>query len=426
MIVSLVLENFRSLRDRTELSLVSSGSNGHLDDHVYKSESLNFGVLRSAGIYGANASGKSNLLMGFEALRCVACETERLKDGDPIPCYEPYLLSKSTKTAPVIIEVDFITNEGIRFNYRIKFEKKRIVEESLDFYPSRSKANIFKRDSDDTWETIKFGNFYKGGSKRIPFFACNSYLSKAGDNASSPDIIKQAYNYIYNGIRHIGLNEKIRLSSFGDRKEVIAKTANMLCLFDTGVDEITYKQKDEEAIPFKLSDDAPQEIKEMFIEDFGYNYFFSHKSEDGDGVRLPLRRESEGTQKLFEIIPLIYTAFEKGMVVIIDELDSSLHSHIASIVIKLFNDSEVNKKGSQVIFSTHNLSLMDPDKMRRDQVWFCEKNNGESSVYSLNDFDKKKVKTSTPYASWYNEGRFGAVPEINYDKIRCFVCLIQV
>ncbi|MEN1919507.1 AAA family ATPase [Escherichia coli] len=84
-------------------------------------------------------------------------------------------------------------------------------------------------------------------------------------------------------------------------------------------------------------------------------------------------RESEGTQKLFEIIPLIRSAFNDSMVVIVDELDNSLHPHIADLIVKLFNDPDVNKKGSQLIFSTHNMQLMAPEKMRRDQIWFCEK-----------------------------------------------------
>lgn len=425
MILSLVLENFRSIKERVEISFVAEGSSEHLNGHVYKSESLNFGVLRSSGIYGANASGKSNLLMGFEAIKCIACQTDSLKDGESIPCYEPYILSESTRHSPVNIELDFITNEGVRFTYKVKYDKKRILEESLDFYPSRSKASIFKRDVGDSWATIKFGNLYKGGSKRISFFNNNSYLAKAGSNASSPAIIKMAYNYISNNIRHVGLNEKIRLSGFGDRDEIIKKTAKMLCLFDTGIDGISYKRRNDEDM-LKLSDNAPAEIKAMIIEDFGYSYLFSHESDDGVGVNIPLQKESEGTQKLFEIIPLIYTAFENGMVVVIDELDSSLHAHIASVIIKLFNDSSVNVNGAQIIFSTHNLNLMNPDKMRRDQVWFCEKNDGNSSFYSLYDFDKKKVKTTTPYASWYDEGRFGAVPDINYEKIKGILSLGKV
>jgi len=421
MIVSLVVGNFRSIKERTEFSLVASSSTGHLDEHVYKDESISFGVLRSAGIYGANASGKSNLLMAFEAIKCIATETGRLKDEESIPCYEPYLLSEEMRKSPVSFEIEFITKEKIRFNYKVKFNKSRVIEESLDFYPSKYKANLFKRDESDDWESIKFGSHYKGGSKRIAFFKNNSYLSKAGDNASSPDIIKIAYNYIDRSLRHIGLNEKLRLSSFGDRDSVVKKTSDMLCLFDTGISDITYKQNELDKIPFQMSDDAPQEIKDMITEDFGFSYLFSHETESGNGVKMPLRRESEGTQKLFEIIPLIYSAFENGMAVIIDELDSSLHSHIATIIIRLFNDASVNKGGAQLIFTTHNLNLMAPDKMRRDQVWFCEKNNGKTRVYSLDDFDKKKVKSSTPYAAWYDDGRFGAVPDINYDKIKCLL-----
>ncbi|EMI7065609.1 ATP-binding protein, partial [Providencia rettgeri] len=256
--------------------------------------------------------------------------------------------------------------------------------------------------------------------KKIPFFKNNSYLSKAGNNAASPDIIKEAYNFFRQQIRHIGLNERLRISSFGDREEVVKDTAKVLCMVDTGVNDISVKEVDAE-LPIKMDDDIPQEIKDMIMDDYKYRYVFSHLSEDGKNINFPISRESEGTQKLFEIIPLIRSAFDSKKVIIIDELDNSLHPHIADLIVKLFNDPDVNTYGSQLIFSTHNMQLMTPEKMRRDQIFFCEKNNGSSTLYSLDDFDKKKVKTSTNYVNWYNEGRFGGVPDINYLKIALFL-----
>lgn len=420
MFVYLAIENFRSLKEKAIFNLSASGSSKHLGSHVFKSDSMSVGTLMSAGVYGANASGKSNVLMAFEAIKFIATESGDLKEGKRIACYEPYALSSANVNLPVKFEAEFYSAEGNRFTYEVKFIKDRILFESLDFYPSRVKANLFTRDENDTWETIKFGGHYKGGVKKIPFFPNNSYLAKAGNNAASPDIIKEAYNFFRKQLRHIGLNEKIRISSFGEREEVVSNSAKVLCMVDTGVSGISVREIESE-IPIKIDEEIPQEIKDMIEEDYKYRYLFSHQMEDGGTVSFPMSRESEGTQKLFEMIPLIRTAFEERKVVIIDELDNSLHPHIADLIVKLFNDSTVNKLGSQLIFSTHNMQLMTPEKMRRDQIWFCEKKNGASSLYSLDDFDKKKIKTTTPYASWYDEGRFGGVPDINYFKIASFL-----
>ncbi|SSL35618.1 AAA family ATPase [Klebsiella pneumoniae] len=420
MFVYLTIENFRSVKEKSTLNLSASGSSNHLTTHIYKNDGMNVGTLMSAGIYGANASGKSNVLMAFEAIKFIATDSGDLKEGKRIPCYEPYALSSATNEAPVKFEAEFYSVEGNRFSYEVAFIKNRILFESLDYYPSRVKANLFTRDESDTWETIKFGGHYKGGIKKIPFFPNNSYLAKAGNNAASPDIIKEAYNFFRKGIRHIGLNEKIRISSFGEREDVVNETAKVLCMVDTGVSGISVREVEAE-IPIKMDEEIPQEIKEIIEEDYKYRYMFSHPTDEGGSVSFPMGRESEGTQKLFEIIPLIRSAFNDSMVVIVDELDNSLHPHIADLIVKLFNDPDVNKKGSQLVFSTHNMQLMAPEKMRRDQIWFCEKNKGTSSLYSLDDFDKKKIKTTTPYAAWYDEGRFGGVPDINYLKVASFI-----
>jgi AAA15 family ATPase/GTPase len=100
-----------------------------------------------------------------------------------------------------------------------------------------------------------------------------------------------------------------------------------------------------------------------------------------------------------------------------DELDNSMHPFMAELIIKLFNDTRINKGNAQLIFSTHNINLMSSELLRRDQIWFTEKHQGMTKFYSLDDYDKKKVKPQSPFNQWYAEGRFGGVPEINYQGI---------
>ena len=423
MIIDFTIKNYRSIKDEVTLNLHVENPKLHLATHVAYPGNDKIGVLRSVGIYGANASGKSNVLLAFEALRYMAGKSGDLKEEKKIPCYQPYLLSDATKNAPIKFEIEFfnINDNNLRYVYQISFDENSIYEESLDFYPRGSRANIFVRKPNDTWETISFGASYKGGSKRIPFFKNNSYLAKAGENAAAPEMIRTAYKYLRANLVHIGLNDHMELKDFHENEALIKKVSSLLCHLDTGIANIQAKISDVPAVEHSIPEFFPAELKEMLLERSKKTFEFVHKTDQDEIAIFKENMESDGTQKLFEIIPLFIDAFESGAVIIFDELDSSLHPHIAELIIKLFNDPEVNTKNAQLIFSTHNIQLMDSQNLRRDQIWFTEKRNGSTSLYSLDEFDKNKVKSVSPYDIWYYQGRFGALPRVNYEFISTLI-----
>lgn len=225
MIIDFTISNFRSIREAQTFSLYAQNPGSHLLDNIAYPAGKKIGVLKSAGIYGANASGKSNVLLAFEALQFLIRVTGQLKDGSPIKCYEPYRLSEKTRSAPVRFEVEFYTPDGMRYVYKISFNHTRILEERLDFFPSAKAALIFERNAEDSWETIKFGTLFSGGKKRLPFFNSNAYLSKAGDSADAPELIRNVYNYFCNDVLRLGLNEEAR---FDDWVENNSKKAAIL------------------------------------------------------------------------------------------------------------------------------------------------------------------------------------------------------
>ena len=144
---------------------------------------------------------------------------------------------------------------------------------------------------------------------------------------------------------------------------------------------------------------------------------FGHHTEEGGTDFFEQDVESSGTQKLFHLAPLLMSCLALGKVLIMDEIERSFHPHIAELIIQLFSDPQVNTRHAQLIFSTHNINLMASDRMRRDQIWFTEKKNGATHLYSLDQFDKSKVKTNSPFPDWYNSGRFDAIPAIDYHAI---------
>ncbi|WP_313055323.1 AAA family ATPase [Atlantibacter hermannii] len=425
MFLSLSIDNFRSFKNPVKLTFSPTGSRSHNQNHIYKSKN-GVETLKSIGIYGANASGKSNVLLAFHALAWLTNNSGTLKDGQKIPCYEPYRLSAESKSKPITFEAEFMLQDDIRYIYKISYTQDEIVYESMDFYPSRSKANLFLRSKGESWEDIKFGNLYKGGVKKLAFFKNNSYLSKAGNYAASPKVIRDVFNYFNNQIVYIGSNHMIRMLSEGyeDFSGVMDKVSKVLCYIDTGIKSISLGQS-EFKIPEYLEKGMPEDIKETLIKQNKDKYFFTHVGEDDVEEVFDENDESDGTRKIFSMMPMLLDAFKERTVFLMDELDNGLHSHIADVIIRLFNDKSINSVGSQLIFTTHNMHIMTPEKMRRDQVWFVEKNDGESKVYSLDDFDKKKVTTNTPYNTWYDEGRFGGIPSISFSKIKSLILEIN-
>ena len=199
MIVDFTVSNFRSIKDEQTFSLYVQAAGTHLPDNVSYPAEDKIGVLKSAGLYGANASGKSNLLLALHALKYIIVSSGDLKDGEILPCYEPYLLSEASKSSPTRFEIEFFVpnseSPAVRYRYCLAFIADQIIEESLSFYPSSQQAVLFNRGAEDSWQTISFGSLYKGGKKRLSFFANNAYLSKAGDAADTPKMIRDVYNY---------------------------------------------------------------------------------------------------------------------------------------------------------------------------------------------------------------------------------------
>lgn len=415
MIIDFTIANFRSIREKQTFSLYAESPSNHLSDNIAYPDKGKIGVFRTAGVYGANASGKSNLLLAFVALQYIVCHSGDLKDGEEIPCYEPFTLSESTKDAPVEFEIEFFSKDNTRFIYSVAFDATRIVTESLDFYPSRSKANIFNRNDRDTWEDITFGNHYKGGKKRLAFFDNNAYISKSGNSADSPELVRSIFNYFRVDFFHLGVDERIGLSQWKDNKALVSSVASILSKVDTGIYDINFRENDISRI--KLPHDIPESVKKKILDAESKKPIFIHKGDNEYQEEFTENMESSGTIKLFRMLPVLIEAFDDGGVLLLDELDNSFHPHIAELIIKLFNNPDVNKNNAQLIFSTHNINLMNPEILRRDQIWLTEKKSGETLFSSLDEFDKTSVKMDSPFGKWYGEGRFGAIPSIDIGAI---------
>ena len=413
MIVEFTVENFRSIKKEQLLSFFAenkpkhlAGNISHIDDKI--------GVLKTCAIYGSNAAGKTNIILAFQALKLLITESGDWKDGDNIGCYEPYLLSKTNIDQPIYFEIEFYLDKT-RYLYQVKFNKNKILFEKLDAYYTQWSSNLFTRASDD-WKAVKFGDHYKGGKKQIAFFPNNTYLSKAGNTADAPEVVRKIFNYFRKNTVTMLSNQTISLLDWENNEENSFIINTFLKKVDLGISKFTMEPKE---LPkgLQLPEDIPSDIKNKILKDLSTEALFHHETDYGELVRFTSEQESRGTLKLFRMLPFIIDILDKGTIVFIDEIEGSFHPHIAELLIKLFNDPLVNKNNSQLIFTTHDLSLMTSKIMRKDQIYLAEKSVEDgTTINNLENYDKT-LKDNSPFSKWYDEGRLGAIPTINYRDI---------
>jgi AAA15 family ATPase/GTPase len=418
MLIQLTVTNFRSIKEPTTLSMIPLKYKEHTGN-VFSVGKVD--LLKSAVIYGANASGKSNLLKAFRALQYLIVESTNLKLEDVIPPYEPFKLDPNLKNAPVSIEMDFIAQDGIRYNYIVSYTSKEIQSEELSFYPKNQKSRLFLREKGSP---IIFGDYYRGDRKTIESQLLDNQLFLSKGANSNVEQLKPVYLYFKEKLSIVPFlynrneNQLTRLFASRlakDKNSIFSKKfKKLICAFDTGINDIHVEEVDPNKV--KFPENVPLELRQEILNEFKFDIRTVHKSFNkgqfsGD-VYFDIKDESVGTRSLFSIAGLILDTLEHGGILIIDEFEKNLHPIITKFLIKLFHNTNVNNNKSQLIFATHDISQLDNDTFRRDQIWFTEKNEfGATELISLSDI--KGVRDTVPYDKWYESGRLGGTPIIN-------------
>ncbi|GGW97921.1 AAA family ATPase [Alteromonas halophila] len=414
MIVDFTVENFRSIKSSQLFSMFAEHKPKHHSNNIHFLEP-GFGVLRTAAIYGSNAAGKTNLLLAFDTLKDIVVESEGWKEGDDIEQYQPYLLSNSCKNSDTTFDIEFIVKNN-RYRYEVRFNKTEITYEKLEVYKTAKPSTLFHRESIGEEHSLKIGETFRGGKRTFAFFKNNSYLSIAGSSPESPKFIRDIYKYFYRGLLILENGTDFTVNDWENIEEVKGFVNSFLSKADFGIDSFDVKKKSLHE-GFHLPQEMPESLKKKIIGRFTKDIVFYHKNESGELVEFPESLESHGTKSILKLIPFIAMVLLTGRTLIIDEIETSLHPHIAELVIKLFNDPNVNIRGAQLIYTTHDVSLMAQDKLRKDQIYLVHKCQNEGTEFrSLDNFDSE-LRDNSPFSKWYHEGRLGGIPEIHYKDI---------
>lgn len=417
MLSKIAISNFRSIKNRIEFSFEATSFKEHYNNLVEVGSKK---LLKSSVIYGANASGKSNILMAFSAIDFLVLKSAKFEPNEEIQPYEPYLLDKSTINQPVKFELEFYV-EGVFYTFFLEFTKSEITREELLYRPKRQPSLIYSRIGSSP---ISFGEYYKGDRKSIAkkLLPNQLFLSKAVlDNVQ---ILIPVFNFFKEKLApypffedfHESRIQQLYAERLADPNDIEfnEKFNRIICALDTGLSKVKSEVIDWGKSP--LPDDIPVAVAEKIKDDYKYRIKAIHNLYENNTIvgeiAFDKSEESKGTQSLFMLTGIILDAFEDGTVLVVDEFEKNLHPHITKSLIKLFHNPSINDKNAQLIFATHDLSQLDSDIFRRDQIWFTEKNErGETDLFSMADISG--VRTNVPYDKWYDSGKFGATPIIN-------------
>ncbi|SDS15587.1 hypothetical protein SAMN05216490_0639 [Mucilaginibacter mallensis] len=418
MLLSFATTNFRSVRDRVELSMLKTGLKG-LPSNYFKGNNKNL-LLRSAVIYGPNASGKSGFLRAIKALEYLVKKSTSFGPDESIAPFEPHRLEKSCSGMPVTFEISFIAQK-LRYEYIVAIKSKTIELEELYYYPTNTKTLLYSRVAG---REIKFGDYYKGAKKTVEKMLLPNqlFLSKAAEN--NVDALLDVYRFFTQGLTVYPMMEDYHENNMArlyakrlaeDKESKFSKRFNaLICALDTGICAVAAEEVDWN--DFKFPGNLPDDLKKQVQEDYKYDIKTQHPVFDGGKAAgfasFDVSEESAGTKSLFVIGGIILDALDNGRVLVVDEFEKNLHPSITQFLIQLFHNPVVNPNNAQLVFATHDITQLSNDHFRRDQVWFTEKNEyGSTSLYRCSDI--QGIRLGTPLDKWYASGRFGATPIIN-------------
>ena len=428
MLIEFKVSNYRSIGEEQILSLIPDSKKGDsLNNTIVRGKHK---ALNAIAIYGSNASGKTNLLLSMSLLDKLVHLSARSSSTTKLP-YDPFLLRDSWEKKPTKFEITFIINED-RYRFGVEFYENEIVSEWLCKKAVGREVDLFLRQG----EIIETSSAFKGNSKIIDLA-----IEATKPNAlflSTCDMFNiEEAKTIFQWFRHFnmvdGLNTEdemlntVNLWEDEKYKDKINQYFQRLNLGVLNID-VSFKEFVSSELPNSINENTRTELinqlkgKKRPIVSATHKLYNKQGAETQKVISWSLKeRESEGTNKAFHLSGPILWALINGGVLIIDEIEAKLHPIMTLDTINLFLNNETNPNNAQLIFATHDTNLLSYSNLRRDQIYFSEKNKWESTeIYSLSDFvylDKSnklnKERPDTDKEKRYFEGRYGAIPMLS-------------
>jgi uncharacterized protein len=419
MFIEFNVTNFRSIKRTLTLSMTASKYYRGLEE----TNCLESGIaglpklLRSGVLYGPNAGGKSNLFKAIQFMQTFVLTSHALQEGKKINV-APFALAVDTREEPCEFEMFFIQDQ-VRYQYGFALNAFRVVREWLLAYPEGKAQRWLERSYDKKadQETWYFGSKFTGRRQLWQEATRKNALFLSTAIQLNNEQLKPVFNWFQQKLTIILPGETINLQFTIDKcgsdegKNRIMEFMNSADISIYGID---IELKKILVPPEMLPSDIPQEVKETMVRDLQEKGVplirFQHRDNNNQPVFFHISEESDGTQKLFAFSGPWLDVLEKGRIIFVDELDTSLHPLLMRFLLENFHNEKTNKNKAQLIFTTHDTSILDTDLFRRDQIWFVEKDRENATkLFPLSDFSPRKGEA---VEKWYLKGRYGALPLI--------------
>ena len=420
MLIEFSVGNYLSFKEKVTFSMVATdlGTQTKLDrDNVFQIDD-ELSLLKSAAIYGANASGKSNLIKAIAFMRWFVLNSSSSTQITDSIDVENFRLSTETEKEPSFFEIVFLLNKRI-YRYGFELNKRQVISEWLFYTPTSKEYKYFERDKQNFKVLKKFSEGQLLESKTRPNSLFLSVAAQFNGKISEQILFWFKDLGVLSGIGN-SLSAAHTLTLI-ERKEYRQDILQLIRKLDLNIQDIKFSTT---AVSL---DDFPQEILEALVNQDGKRLLnindishievqaIHHKyNSQGDIQSIEEfdfdENESEGTKKLFVFAGPILHSLKEGKILFIDELDARLHPFITQSIVKLFNSKNTNSKNAQLIFTTHDTNLLTNDLFRQDQIWFVEKDRyGSTELYSLVEY---KISNDANLENDYIKGKYGAIPYI--------------
>ena len=410
MLIRFSFKNFKSFKNENCLDMEATSLKEH-EYNVAKTENGEY--LKVSAIYGANASGKTNVLQAFDYMKKRILVSDDSKKNSPID--EENIYSFMINNDPIALEVEILAKNNKIYKYGFEVLKDKIISEWLFEKRVNKFYSIFERESNNVSMKPNKISELVNIDERTLFLNIYSKIDRNNEDFSNVYdwFVNSTYLDLGNPNFERFINNRVSLKILSDenyKKELL----KFIKTFDSGIEGIKTMPDSIEAVK---SNNGIIDIEVI------------HKGENEELKALPFYLESNGTRKMFHLFDFFMDALKNGMVLFVDELDAKLHPLLTRYIINLFHNSDTNKGNGQLIYSTHDTVNLNKETFRRDEIWFVEKDkDGISEIYALSDYiledDKnagKKVRNDATYNKDYLTGRYGAIPvleefDIDYEK----------
>ncbi len=397
MLIEFSVGNYRSFKETVTLSMVAANlvsQDKSVDENNVFAVDSKLSLLKSAAIYGANASGKSNLAKALSFMVWFMVNSSRETQSTDAIGVEPFLLNTETEDQPSFFELIFLI-EGQKYRYGFEATPERVVKEWLYTVPNTRETNLFDRDL--------------SGIKSSKVFQANGIEPRTRQNALFLSVCAQFNVAIAEKILN-WLTNHLKITSGFDTREYLDHTIQQLSKNFNNKEIIELVRNLDFSInDIKISNHPTSQGELTIVHTIHKRFNAQNEFSENVGLRLHIH-ESEGTRKVFALAGTLVEVLKAGTILVVDELDARLHPLITRSIIELFHNPETNPNHAQIIFMTHDTNLLSNKIFRRDQIWFTEKDRyGATSLYSLAEYN---VRNDASFESDYIKGKYGAIPYI--------------